>query len=362
MRKRRLLLVAGACLATLSLGVGTALADPTPAQPPFRALQGVGSDTTQEVLNAYANGTSATIPAFPGIKDAGGNLVVASWDAVGSATITTKDPATFPQCSNIPRPNGSGDGLNALAGLKAGFPAECADFTRSSTDDHTARAGQGLTYIPFATDEVTYATLSQSNVAKNFTQAQLRTIFQRDTNCGTLKPRVPQVNSGTRNFWRTLFGFPVDATHPTGFGACVQTPENNTGGAVAGNIVPGCLEEHNGCLVNSTGPGGAGSVPDPNVLIPYGVGPWTAQTTNRLVNDVHGNAILRGIDGLPPFAAGFPVSRPLFNVIKTSNIGVQPWASTFVGSGSAVCSNTQVLAAYGFETNPNCGSTTIQTP
>src|SRR5262249_37406963 len=137
-----------------------------------------------------------------------GTLTMASWDAVGSATITTRDPAIHPECSNIPRPNGDLDGLNALAGLKPGFPAACVDFAGASADDHTARAGQGLTYIPFATDAVTYATLNQSIVAKNFTQAQLRTIFQNDGPCGTLKPRVPGINSGTREFWRQKFGYP----------------------------------------------------------------------------------------------------------------------------------------------------------
>jgi PBP superfamily domain len=368
MRKRRLLLVAGACLATLSVAAGTALADPVPPQPPFRALQAVGSDTTQDVMNAYANGTPGPIPNPPGYCGLGrtgtpptcaGTLTMASWDAIpppgGSATITTRDPATAPQCSNIPRPNGSGDGVNALAGLKPGFPAGCADVARSSADDHAARPGQGLTYLPFAFDAVAYATLSQSNVAKNFTQAQLRTIFQRDTNCGTLKPRVPQVGSGTRNFWRQNFGFPVDATHPTGFGACVQTPETSTG--VPGGIVSGCFEEHNGCLLSSVGQ----SAPDANVLFPYGRGPWVAQTTNRLVNDVHGSTVLRGMDGLPPFADLYPLRRQLFNVIKTANIGVQPFASTLVGPNSEICQHPEVLEPFGFEKSPDCGSTAIQT-
>lgn len=362
MRKRRLLLVAGACLATLSLGVGTALADPVPGQPPFRALQGVGSDTTQDVMNAFANGTNVFTPAFPGIKDGAGNFVIASWDAIGSATITTKDPATFPQCSNIPRPNGSGDGINAIVGLKPGFPMECADFARSSADDHTARPGQGLTYIPFAIDAVTYATLTQSNVPKNFTQAQLTTIFQRDNTPTTpciFKPRVPQINSGTRNFWRQNFGFPISPAHPTGFGTCVETPETTT--HAAGGIITGCSEEHDGCMVSSVGPTG-GSVVDPNVIFPYGVGPWTAQATNRNVQDRRGLAIIRGIDGIPPWSPTFPKTRPVFNVIKTANIGVQPFASTFVGPGSQICQHPDVIESQGFSPNPDCGSTTIQTP
>src|SRR5262249_29957876 len=150
--------------------LSTALADA--GQPPYRALQGIGSEITQDVMDAYANGTTATTPPFPGIRDPDGNFLITSWDA-GSGTITTKDPAVFPQCSNIPRPSGSGDGLNALTGLKPGFPAVCADFARSSINDNRA----GLTYIPFAQDAVTYVTLTVSNVSRNFTQAQLRIIF-----------------------------------------------------------------------------------------------------------------------------------------------------------------------------------------
>ena len=334
MRKRSFLLVAGACLATLSLAVGTALAGPVPAQPPYRALQGTGSDTTQDVMNAYANGTSVISPAFPGVKDGSGNFVIASWDASpGSATITTKDPATFPQCSNIPRPNGSSDGINALAGLKAGFPKECVDFARSSTNDASTRTGQGLTYIPFAQDAVTYATFGQSSVPKNLPLATLKTIFQANTpNCTTFHPKVPQNLSGTWKFWNQKIG---------PFGNCVEQTT---------------FEEHDGAIIGT----------DAKAIAPYGVGPWIAQTTNKTVTDRHGGAILRGINGQSPFNfASFPLSRLLFNVIPTSDIGVEPWASTFVGPNSQICQHPEVLSPFGIQPAPAanpCGSTTIQTP
>ena len=44
----------------------------------------------------------------------GGIKIIGSYDANGSATITTKDPAVNPNCQNIPRPSGSGAGVNAL--------------------------------------------------------------------------------------------------------------------------------------------------------------------------------------------------------------------------------------------------------
>lgn len=343
MRKRKLFLVAGASLATLSLAVGTALADPAP-QPPFRALQGVGSDTTQDIMTAYANGTNVITPAFPGIKDGSGKLIIASWDASpGSATITTKDPATLPQCTNIPRPNGSGDGINALAGLKSGFPKECTDFARSSANDASARTGQGLTYIPFALDALTYATFGQSNVPKNLSTAQLKTIFQKNKNpdgsgC-TFKPRMPNNLSGTYKTWLQRYG---------PFGTCVDQTHSSPG--------PALIEEHDGSLIGT----------DPDAIIPFGVGPYVSQTTNKSITDRHAGAILRGIDGQSPFNyATFPGSRLLFNVIRTSDINNEPWKSTFVGPNSQICLNPQVLSTQGLQpapaTNP-CGSTTIQTP
>ncbi|MGH3777783.1 MAG: hypothetical protein ACRDRR_18975 [Pseudonocardiaceae bacterium] len=137
MRKRSLLLVAGACLATLSLTVGSALADPVSPTGP-RQLPGVGSDTTQDVMNGYGNGVAFSTPPYAGVI-VGGTKIVASYDATGTTTITTKPT---PACTGIPRPNGSSDGVNALAGLKPGFPADCAEFARSSANSAPSRPGQ----------------------------------------------------------------------------------------------------------------------------------------------------------------------------------------------------------------------------
>src|SRR5262245_29443671 len=113
MRKRSFLLVAGACVAALGLTAGAALADPTPF-PPDRLLAGVGSNTTQAVMDALSN--DRNVAGFHGIKDTAGNFVVSSFDAVTnppSTTIATTHPNN-PLCSNLTRPNGSGAGANAL--------------------------------------------------------------------------------------------------------------------------------------------------------------------------------------------------------------------------------------------------------
>src|ERR1700722_16646608 len=161
----RSLFVAGAVLAAVG---GTALAQAVPAladsQPP---LVPVGSDTIQDVWNAFTNGTPADSAA--GISAVPAALVsgeVASYNATNPATgainenITPQDgwavsqgtvpnpTATFPlaagDCS-FARPNGSGQGIAALrlalnasstkgaAKAIAPFPGlGCVDIARSS--------------------------------------------------------------------------------------------------------------------------------------------------------------------------------------------------------------------------------------
>jgi hypothetical protein len=64
-----------------------------------------------------------------------------------------------------------------------------------------------------------------------------------------------------------------------------------------------------------------------------------------------------------PFSyQNFPKSRLLFNVIRTRDINNEPFKSTFVGSTSQVCRHPEVLAPFGLQSPPSCGSTTIQTP
>lgn len=335
MRKRSLLLVAGACLATLSLTVSSALADPLNPTGP-RELPGVGSDTTQDVMNGYGNGATFSSPPYAGVG-APGTKILASYDATGSATITTKNTA---QCTGIPRPNGSNDGVNALAGLKAGFPAECAEFARSSDNTAAARPGQNLTFIPFALDGLTFATASVTNIPKTLTLAQLTSIYAKKTTdpggCGTREPLLPQAGSGTRSAWLKLVGL-TEATK----GDCVK------------DVVPGGpVQEHDGRVLTN-----------PNQLVAYGVGNHITQTTQPAIFDRHGNAVLRAINGQSPFdLSDFPGARKFYNVIRTADVGVAPFTTTFVGAGSEICSHPEVLEAFGLQPIPDCGSTTIQTP
>ena len=85
-------------VATLALGLAGSVTgvDPAAADPKqFTAAVGVGSDTTQDVVNAlagFANGTNFT----PVQSTDASKRQVVSWDAVGTTCITPKAPgATF---------------------------------------------------------------------------------------------------------------------------------------------------------------------------------------------------------------------------------------------------------------------------
>ncbi len=111
-----------ASLLAAVLGATVANADPS-GSPTFRQLSGVGSDTVQGVMDGLSNTTTIA-----------GTKVIGSYDAVGTANITTKDPTVNPNCT-IPRPNGSNAGraalLNSLPGSRISRSPSMRSPTRS---------------------------------------------------------------------------------------------------------------------------------------------------------------------------------------------------------------------------------------
>lgn len=103
---------------------------------------------------------------------AGGDLI-ASYNATGTTTIKTR--AT--NCE-IPRPNGSSAGINALRNAVDNNTG-CLDFARSSrgvNNDSTT----DLTWIPFAKDAVTFAVRGDSDLPTALTTQQLTDIYTCD--------------------------------------------------------------------------------------------------------------------------------------------------------------------------------------
>jgi ABC-type phosphate transport system substrate-binding protein len=322
----KLIAVAGiAGLATTLGATSAAFADPVSPTGP-RVLAGVGSDTTQDVVNALSDV----------VLGADGSKLVASYDATPTgSTITTRASAG---CT-FARPNGSGAGRTAL--LKALNPADptfgCLDFSRSSSLN-LAATDYGLTYIPFAVDAISYAVTSGSSVPKNLTKAQLSAIYTcQDPTVPA--PLLPQAGSGTRAFWLATLGL-TETTK----GACVVD-------AKAGVSV----QENSGAALTG-----------PTDIVPFSVANYVAQA-NGAAADTRGSAVLGSVDGVAPTTgsgtglalnSSFGIKRSVYNVVPTAKLADATIASVFVGAGSKVCQQPAVVQRLGFGIASDCGSTT----
>ena len=332
--KNRLAFAAiSAGLVTSLVGMGAAQADP----PSPRVLNGVGSDTTQDVMGAISNNLAAT-----GI---GGALQIGSYNATPVGTINTGTGTT---CV-ITRPNGSGAGITALQNsLIAGNG--CIEFARSSSGPDAANPNNpSLTYIPFATDAVSYALTPDSVVSRSLALSDLQAIYHCDPNqVGNatdpggyaVTPELPQAGSGTRKFWEAQMDI-LDQDVESGKYPCIIDGTKN------GQII----EEHTGTSL------------DAKSIVPFSIPQYDDQEA-QLITDRRGRAILGQINGSRPELtnAAFAVTRPLYNVVPTSQLGVAPLSTEFVTSNSLVCKDTADIQKYGFALNASCGSTSTHSP
>ncbi|MER6219435.1 Ig-like domain repeat protein [Streptomyces sp900105755] len=225
---------------------GIALASPAVADPDagaFRQLVGVGSDTTQDVLNALAgdtiNGTSYSATAVKSADGAG----IASYDAIEPGTGSTSSKITTRSSGTaFARPNGSGAGRIALSesltGVKDSTGASVkdqVDFARSSGGP--SASGTTLTYIPMARDAVGVAV--KGSALDTLTVDQLREIYTgqlTQLNGQTLHPKIPQSSSGTRKFFMNAIGVTNDTLSPNV--AVVQENQANSALTEDGALVP----------------------------------------------------------------------------------------------------------------------------
>ncbi len=339
-----------AIAATMAFGAtAPAFADPGSQ----KSLSGTGSDTTQDVVG----GIASAVPA------------IGSYDATGSATITVNG-------TTFARPVGSSAGVRALSSSVRGIayagtvlPAGTLQFARSSSLG--SQTGTELTYIPFARDAVTVAMSASSDFPKdvalgaagqpsnaftlrNIYLGTVTTFVDAAGNSITIRPLLPQVNSGTRQFWVSALGTTEAAL--------------TTGGKATdlGNSVI----EHDGSFLTTDGD-----------IVPFSVGQYIAQGNYRTlpttVVERRGNIVLGGIDTIKPIAYNgtrvatnpdFGVSRLVYNVVETRALTTAtPSAtdslvrSTFAGTTSTVCQATTQIQQYGFATIGNqCGNVSAQ--
>ncbi|MFJ1583948.1 Ig-like domain repeat protein [Streptomyces sp. NPDC088197] len=350
--KRPIATIAAVMTAAIAAGTLTvaapAFADPAPGT--FGTYVGVGSDTTQDVLNALA-GT-----ALPD---------VASYDATGSATIKTRaNGVTFT------RPNGSGAGQKALSASLIGDTdpggtvniAGQVDFARSSGAPSTA--GTTLTYIPFGRDAVGY--VAKGDFLKNLTRTQLNEIYSGTVTTVAghpVRPFIPQSSSGTRKFFLSAIGV-------VNLGSNVKGTDDN-GKTVEEN-------QANGVILKD------------GDLVPFSAASWIAQNNHTAPDRSTAAAGNGAFIGALDLGAGTPVSpvvkgaddklspfggyyddptfgRDVYNVVPTRAIDTSSaffdkgLYDTFVSAGAhkaAIASDVaeKTIAAFGFQNEPYNGS------
>lgn len=309
-------LAAGAVALTLATGV--AHADPAA---PLAAtdIAGVGSDTTQYVLDGLATAYNATSPA----KKLG------SWDAVApdgsTAPITTKTG-----CAPIARPNGGSAGIAALLA----DTTNCIDFARTISPKATDGTQNSLTFYAFGRDGVSWAHINSAKTPANLTTVQLAQIYScQVTNWKTINAslasnpihaKLPQSGSALRKTFLARIGL-SDAT----VGSCVdQTVQQNRGTDLNG---------------------------DKLALVPHSIASWVAQKIGN-VTDVRGGVVLGKINKLVP-TVGTGANTKLntkfdsnylfliYNAVKTARAA--EFGTLFKPSGF-ICKNPKIIQKYGF--------------
>jgi ABC-type phosphate transport system substrate-binding protein len=179
---------------------------------------------------------------------------------------------------------------------------------------------------------VTYTTSAASTISRNLTAAQLATIYTRSAPClAQFQPLLPPAGTATRAAFLAKIGITEAQV-----GNCVTTVNVENDGRV---------------LTNGT------------QIYPYDIDTYLDQL-RKVLPDLRGSAVTRNLNGIFPHILNTLASfiRAVFNVVPTSKLGVPPTSTTFVGPGSAVCTNSAIIIRFGFATRPDCGDTSRQTP
>jgi hypothetical protein len=362
------------------------MADPVSVNK-YAELVGLGSDTTMDVMDGISLALGDVSPTDSRLK-------LASYKAIGSADVVVSADGIA-----IPRANGSGAGRDALriaigqinSGSVAIAPDELGKsrtavspttaqlagkfhYARSSSAPSGAVANGVVTYVPFAQDNMTYAT-APLNVTKipsdiplgsvaNTTEVSLINIYKgnitkviTDETTGafiklaaptytpaagevsnTINAYIPQPGSGTRSFW---------------IGQVKITEADITNGVTAAkDVTPSgiSVQEHDGTAVAN----------DPYALVGFSISQWVAQT-NGVAPKRTAGAVLRSMGGLeatvvtdgvyataPTWSA---IKRAVYNIVPTALINSDvenAYTRAFRGTNSLVCQSQTVIQKFGY--------------
>ncbi|MGW3151886.1 Ig-like domain repeat protein [Streptomyces sp. NPDC001177] len=375
MRLRRTSVVAIAVVvATLAsplvLTSGTAFADPG-AGIAAHQLVGVGSDVTQDVLDALAgetvNGTSYAATAVTA-----DGYTLASYDATEPGTgSTTSQIQTRTSGPTFLRPNGANAGRLALSDSVAGGNYAVSssandgtvniqdqiDFARNTSAP--AVSGTALTAIPFARDAVGYA--AKGSALAQLTKQQLHDIYTgalTEINGVKIHPFIPNSGAGTRTFFQKAIGV-TDAQLGSNVdtldydGKAVQQNRLNNVIENDGDIVPlsvaSFVAQHNGTAPDRSATAVAGGA-FLGALDEANSGTYTAPVIQNADGTISSN---------PDFFADTTFGRDVSNVVSTRAIDPtsvffnQPLYDVFVTDDShtaalASSSAQSVIGKFGF--------------
>jgi ABC-type phosphate transport system substrate-binding protein len=374
-RTRKLLRTAAALAAIGVLASVASTGAPASADPPAfnnANFVGVGSDTTQDVVNCFG-GNPASANCTP---LAASNLQINSFDAtpVGTCVITKVGGPSWD------RPNGSSAGRRALSrsidgavfGSGACGPAKAiggqVQFARSSSGPAAGDTGTALAYVPFGRDGVSFAYYrTDGSPVVSLTRAQLTTLFSTGATVidgVRILPCGIQTSSGTHSFWLGAAGVTADQE-------AAATAECN-------GLVGGRAQENDGVDLKARGDAADAANNGTQVVIGFSAAAFISKS-NGLATPIPPTGV--GIGAISDPALGSPVTgtapnlapsatffnnttfgRNVYNVLPNSVInsavGNGPIKAMFRGPTSAVCSATATIQRYGFLPHPNCGDTT----
>lgn len=393
-----------------SLYTGTAQADPKQ----YDAFVGVGSDTTQDVMNAFAgnaNGIQYT-PVSSGT--ATGNKQLISFDAAIPAGVSDQCVTPKIGLSTYTRPNGSSSGRRALfasSGLSSagwtgststtGVPI-CAtavdisgtvDFARSSAGPANGDTSTLTTYIPFGRDAMSFGYYRAAGLpVTTLTRAQIITLFTTGPQVIDGVRIVPcgiQTGSGTYQFWQTV----ITATT-----AQENTATTECNNLQVGGVAVGRSQESDALQLKTRGDALAAVAGQANsqVVIGYSAANFISvsngASTSTIPSTVNvgigsisdagggvnlGNPIVGATAPFTPnatFYANSVFGRNVYNVLPTSvatgggNAAIKAlFVSTFtdatqttIVTPSRICAATSTINTFGFLAISTCGSTTLK--
>jgi hypothetical protein len=380
------------------LSGGSAKADPKQ----LTAAVGVGSDTIQDVTNAFAGNTNGINYTPLQSSAASGSRQIISFDAIPPAGVTGACITVKPGAPTIDRPNGSGAGLKAISraidgtgygNTAAGFAcgginnvSGLIQFVRSSAGPTAGDTATDLTYIPFGRDGVSFAAYRANGApVTSLTRADLTALFTTgpQTIGGVrIVPCGIQSGSGTFKFWNTV-------TTASTTAEAAATAECN---ALVANALGGRAEENDGNALKARGDALA-AVPataNDEVIIGFSAASFIAKSNGvaagappagvsmgSISNDgviippaIVGQNLGSPVSGTAPnltpnatFYASAIFGRNVYNVfptaVITSQFGNTDLKSLFVGPTSSVCSASGTISTFGFLPIAGCGSTTL---